>query len=93
MALQIRKIDRTSGLGGSRLLRRPKRVGAVVRASKWIWRIEPQIGSSAALGPGRSVRPAARDGSGWTDVLVGLTMSKQHPVEPEPEGEDHKHEN
>ena len=33
------------------------------------------------------------DGSGWTDVLVRLTMSKQHPVEPEPEREDYKHEN
>ena len=44
------------------------------------------------LGPGRQFAPGG-DGSGWTDVLVRLTMSKQHPVELEPEGEDHNHEN
>ena len=52
-----------------------------------------RLSSRSVLAGAIRPRTVGGDGSGWTDVLVRLTMSKQHPVEPEPEGEDHKHEN
>ena len=92
MALQIRRIDRAAalevfGYSGGQNGQAP--LYGLLNGFSGLSR---RSVLARALGPGRSVRPGG-DGSGWTDVLVRLTMSKQHPVEPEPEGEDHKHEN